>query len=257
MTRSIERRLVNGVWTTVDVDETSGGGLPSGGSTGEVLTKESNADGDVGWEAGGGSQPWTEHDLSALEADWTSDGVGTWTFVGGVISQTDATAESAIQYNHPLPSLEFVVEAEVRFPTGQDSGTTGAAVIEAGGNDAISNFATGLQVLVGEGAELIADAAGDGATYGAISFVDGSAGGSGSIPTVIAQNAWHTLRVLVSPMRQSVYLDGAYLGSSEQISGGNAWNGLSPPGSSDLPGLGAVGLADFRNIKVWTRPLPA
>ncbi len=34
-----------------------GGGLPSGGSTGEVLTKESNADGDVGWEAGGGSQP--------------------------------------------------------------------------------------------------------------------------------------------------------------------------------------------------------
>ncbi len=40
------------------VDAVKGsGGLPSGGTTGQVLTKESNADQDAGWEdAGGGSQ---------------------------------------------------------------------------------------------------------------------------------------------------------------------------------------------------------
>lgn len=43
-------------WETVVVDETGGGSLPVGGSTGEVLTKLSNADGDADWEAGGGSQ---------------------------------------------------------------------------------------------------------------------------------------------------------------------------------------------------------
>ena len=38
--------------------EASAAGLPAGGTTGEVLTKASNADGDADWEAGGGgTQP--------------------------------------------------------------------------------------------------------------------------------------------------------------------------------------------------------
>lgn len=42
----------------------SGGGLPAGGMTGQVLTKASNADGDADWEAGGGgSQPFGFHKL--------------------------------------------------------------------------------------------------------------------------------------------------------------------------------------------------
>lgn len=50
------RQLIDGVWQNVTFDESpSGGGLPAGGSTGEVLTKESNADGDAGWEPAGGS----------------------------------------------------------------------------------------------------------------------------------------------------------------------------------------------------------
>lgn len=43
--------IING--TEVDM---GGSSLPSGGTTGQVLTKESNADGDVGWkDSGGGS----------------------------------------------------------------------------------------------------------------------------------------------------------------------------------------------------------
>jgi hypothetical protein len=52
---SRERQLIDGVWQWVTASESPGGGLPAGGSTGEVLTKESNADGDAGWEPGGGS----------------------------------------------------------------------------------------------------------------------------------------------------------------------------------------------------------
>ncbi len=57
MTLERSRRLINGVWQYVTAPDGGGsGGLPSGGSTGEVLTKLSNADGDAGWGAGGGSQ---------------------------------------------------------------------------------------------------------------------------------------------------------------------------------------------------------
>lgn len=41
------------------LDPPSGGALPAGGDTGQVLTKASGADGDADWETGGGSQPMT------------------------------------------------------------------------------------------------------------------------------------------------------------------------------------------------------
>lgn len=50
MTIEIARRLVNDVWRTGPFDEGGGGALPAGGTSGQVLTKESNADGDAGWE---------------------------------------------------------------------------------------------------------------------------------------------------------------------------------------------------------------
>lgn len=60
MPPEIVRRLVGGIWRTVEVDANGGGGsLPSGGTTGEVLAKQSNADGDVGWDPSGGSSPIT------------------------------------------------------------------------------------------------------------------------------------------------------------------------------------------------------
>lgn len=54
----------------------SGGSLPVGGSTGEVLTKASDADGDADWEAGGGSLPsqWTVDTHGGLVIDLTGTG---------------------------------------------------------------------------------------------------------------------------------------------------------------------------------------
>lgn len=43
-------------WAPGEITAASGG-LPAGGTTGEVLTKVSDADGDADWEPGGGSQP--------------------------------------------------------------------------------------------------------------------------------------------------------------------------------------------------------
>ncbi len=75
MTLERSRRLINGVWQYVTAPDGGGsGGLPSGGSTGEVLTKESNADGDVGWEAGGGSQTLRYVDLGTIEGADLTDG---------------------------------------------------------------------------------------------------------------------------------------------------------------------------------------
>ncbi len=212
-----------------------------------------------GGGGGGGSQPWTEHDLSALEADWTDDGVGTWTFVDGVISQTDDTADSVLLYtNTPYPSIEYVIEAEIRIPTGQDSGTTASAVITAGNNNQIANLGTGLSAcLVGEGVILTAQGSGDGGVLKTDVWVDAGVAANGPIDTALLQDAWHTLRAVVNGTRQVVYIDGTYFGANEAISGGNDTFDVAPPGFTDLVGIGAIGLVDFRNVKVWTRPVPA
>ena len=42
------------------LDPSGAGGLPAGGTTGQVLTKFSDADGAADWEAGGGSQTFTQ-----------------------------------------------------------------------------------------------------------------------------------------------------------------------------------------------------
>jgi hypothetical protein len=80
VTFSVERQLVNGVWETHVVDESGGGGsLPPGGTTGEVLTKVSDADGDADWEAGGGTDPST-----LLRGVFAEPGFGTSIANGGI-----------------------------------------------------------------------------------------------------------------------------------------------------------------------------
>ncbi len=254
---SVEARVFNAVVdalqngtlqiTAADIDSQAA-------QDGEVLTADGS--GNATWEAGGGSA-WTEHDLSALGTDWTDDGVGTWTFVGDVISQTDATAESAMLYTGtPYPSLDYVMESEIRIPTGQDSGTTAQAVISAGNNNQIANLATGRPCLVGEGAILMAHGSGDGGVLLAGVWLDTSIAGSGAIDTSLHQAEWHTLRAVASPVRQSIYIDGDYFGSNEALSGGNNSFDSSPPGFTHWAGICAVGLVEFRNVKVWTRTLP-
>lgn len=56
-------------WAPGEITAASGG-LPAGGTTGQVLTKESDADGDAGWE-NGGSQPvkQTQYFSNAFSVD--------------------------------------------------------------------------------------------------------------------------------------------------------------------------------------------
>lgn len=208
----------------------------------------------------GGSQPWTQNTLSPLEADWSlNGGVGTWTFAGGVISHTVDDEDAVITYDTLLPSTEYVIEAEIRLPTGQDSLTTMQAILCAG-NQIPNNgaaFAASAD-LVGSGAFLMGAQTGDGAINGNV-FVDGSSNAPNApgFPTAIAQGEWHTLRAVVGAMWQLVYLDGDLLLTNEQATGGNqADAATTPPTYPAAVMLGAVGLADFRNVKVWTRTLP-
>jgi len=206
---------------------------------------------------------WHKNIISPDFADWTigTSPTGTWSTAGGVLSQTGATGNSGIQYNTPVPSIEYIVEAEIRFPTGQDAGTTMQAVIAAGCNDFIGNqsglAAPALDGALGEGAQLIGATAGDGAVIGVALIVDASAiPVNPGIATAIAQGEWHKLRAVASPTRQLVYVDDVYIGSGENISGGNDGPIDGVPFSTDVVWLGAVGKVDFRNIFVWTRVLP-
>ncbi len=80
-----------------------------------------------------------------------------------------------------------------------------------------------------------------------------------AIPTAITQGTWHTLRAVVSPTRQVVYVDGVLVSAGENLTGGNSAQPPGPgsSGNVDWAIIAAVGLVDFRNVKVWTRPFPA
>ena len=203
---------------------------------------------------------WVEHDIPGVIAgNWLSTS-GTWSDAAGVISQTDATADSILESVAPFPSTEFVVQADVRILSGQDAGTAAVALISAGDANVVasgSGDTTGF--ALGEGAQLASSAVGDAQPIVISALIDSS-----PIPpvatgfaTAVAQDQWHTLRAFVSPTRQVVYLDSVYVFASESISGGNtAGAGTTPPTTTDRVHLGAVGLADFRNISVWTLGLP-
>ncbi len=123
------RRLIDGVWRWVTADESGGGGsLPSGGSTGEVLTKESNADGDVGWEAGGGSQT-----VKIVDWEFTqTNGDGTYT----------ATAD--------LPGNSLVIGIGAQTTADWDVDPDGAQML-IGDDDAADTYYDGTALGVTSG----------------------------------------------------------------------------------------------------------
>lgn len=84
-------------WAPGEITAASGG-LPTGGTTGQVLTKESDADGDAGWEDGG-SQPnvGERFEVQGEAGVWTPASIpnATWTQVnvtGGVVNDQPAWA---------------------------------------------------------------------------------------------------------------------------------------------------------------------
>ncbi len=111
-----------------------GGSLPSGGSTGEVLTKESNADGDVGWEASGGSQSVKAVDSGIItRADVLSSPVVVWTpaagefIIGGFAISGDCVDANANEFviglsswDNPLGGLISSAGSGIGFAEGTD-----------------------------------------------------------------------------------------------------------------------------------------
>ncbi len=136
----------------------------------------------------------------------TAFATGTWDdSVPNVLSKTDPTTDGAVWWMLPLPSIEYIIQADIRIPTGQNAGTTAAAMIAAG-NGANPPASTGD--LLGEGAGVSRTGTGDGAGITAQFLVDGV---HGAFPVAMAQDEWHTLRGVVSPDRQLVYLDGVFV----------------------------------------------
>lgn len=220
----------------------------------------------AGGGANSGASGLVEHVLDVTSGAWTaatnSSLPGAWTHAGGVISQTVDTADDALNYNTPLPARNSVIQFDVRFPTSQDAGTSPVGIVVAMSPPALDfgTFTAPITnaALLGLGGGLFALAAGDGTAFEAPPWVDGSIqSGTTAAAVTITQDAWHTVRIDADLFSQVVYIDGVYLVSAQQASGGN---GLDTPNAGDCADrvqIGARGLVDFRNITVWTPALPA
>lgn len=92
----------------------SGGSLPSGGTTGQVLTKASNADGDVVWASGGGSM--AEIFDTGLEDNYDTHGCFNLAlFIERTLNLAGAAAPigtSTIRYKAPTASIESYTWSE-------------------------------------------------------------------------------------------------------------------------------------------------
>ncbi len=116
------RTTSGGAWTDIS------GGIPSGGTTGQVLIKKSNADNDVGW--------------------------GAFSFVGMVVMGTNLTTEAsvkAIYGNSTSWSLlsSVLLKTEHVFGNGKTLGMTNGSIVGGHQNAGILGNAESLGVAVG------------------------------------------------------------------------------------------------------------
>jgi hypothetical protein len=195
-----------------------------------------------------------------IAGNWIAGNNGTWSDAGGVISQTNPTADSLLESVLPFPSVVFVVEADIRIPSGQDAGTAALALVSAGDQNVLEVTFDGTGEALGQGGIIASSVVGDGGPFVVTANSDGTAAPSvaAGFATAIAQDTWHTLRAVVSGTLQMIYLDGVFVFGVGRVSGGNSADGTTtPPTTISRVHVGAVGLADFRNVTVWTLGLPA
>lgn len=224
--------------------------------TADLLNWTLGPDGVATWTPA--AQPWDENVLSPLEANWNGDGVGTWTFVDGVISQTDPTADSCLNYTAGVfVSPDYVAEAEILVPSGQDAGVTSNATFAVGTPSIAGIFSSGVNANQGFGGALVSAGPGDGQDIGIQDWVDGQSKVNEPFPTAVAQDEWHTVRVMANGVVVALYLDGEFVFTHQKVTGGNAATPGPPKLSCELFAVAAVGLAQYRNLRAWTRPLPA
>jgi hypothetical protein len=121
-----------------------GGLLPVGGTTGQVLTKASNADGDADWETGGGYTPPTERALYSGNGNSIADGIE------GHLSWDSLDAGTAL--------LDIVSDPE--SPTVVTEGIYSVAVVVRGSSLTVGGYYRATLVLDGNGfdGEIGADA---------------------------------------------------------------------------------------------------
>ncbi len=192
---------------------------------------------------------------------WFAEGpAGVWTFSGGVISQTHTTADAIIESVLPHPSLLAILQCDIRIPSGQDGGIAALAMADClAPNSVATTTSFHIGSANGQGLLVFATAAGDSQPIRVGGWIDGQAnpGGTNGFDTAILQDEWHTVRALISDGVEVLYIDGAYVFAQMVKSGGNSAMGNStPPTTVDRVHLGAVGLAQFRNVKLWTQALP-
>lgn len=78
------------------------GGVPDGGTTGQVLTKNSNADGDAGWK-------------DSVQADWNENNDSSRAFVNGRTHYTEYENQFSFDYN--ADSQGYVITSPVALDT--------------------------------------------------------------------------------------------------------------------------------------------
>lgn len=84
------------------IPSSSGGSLPSGGTTGQVLTKNSNADGDAGWK-------------DAVQSDWNENDEGSPAFVKNRTHYTEY--ENQFQFDYNEDSHSYAITFSVALDT--------------------------------------------------------------------------------------------------------------------------------------------
>lgn len=217
---------------------------------GGEVSRRAGATGRFGYSLG--NDNWDVQRIDAEEASWVQTH-GTWTFVDGVISQTDPTARAGLAQLLPM-LFPFVLDAEVRIPSGQDAETIAKAAVVVGCPTFVDNGAQDnpIEVGGGEGFELSVLDAGDGSEVVHNDWCDGHQPTHWSIG--IEQDEWHSVRAIGNDFRRLHYVDGVYLYTTESPTGGNDASGNT--NSSDQLLLVAKGLADFRNIVVRSLALP-
>lgn len=206
------------------------------GSTGQVLTVDPAETTGVKWAtpiAGGSS--WSldvDEDGSSL-ANFTAIN-GTWSTDGTVIQGIAASGTQAYHRYTPFVPVGAVFECEVQVAS--SSGTLNVAGLSIGfdGSTSYTNGAAHVWLGLNSGAGVLR--------------VSSAGSDRLSLTPTIAASTWYTLRVVVGPPL-AVYLDGVHLGSA-------GWSG-GAPNASYLALFGFGGTFKYRNLKVWSRALPA
>lgn len=207
-----------------------GGGLPVGGTIGQVLTKQSSTDGDADWETPASGGGWTakiNDDLSNISTLTVRDGAG-WSNAGGVLNQS-STAAAHCRITHNTKGLYSAAEVECDYSSGAGSIRRMGLIFPS------SNAGSGNILVHAESA--------NGTDWTARVEVDNTALYYTSAALSYAGSGYLRIGAMVLGNAVAVFIDGVLIGTTTV----GAYTGGSQVG---LYTYGAA--VDFRNLKTWS-----